>query len=498
MAAESHPFPSRTRPLSPPAPMVLGGRPPGRVGRRRIALEGAPSPQWGRSFAFRPPSPGPPALGDGRHAVVVDGWRGRGTARGGQLVGPGHAAGSSAPLARTAEDGGPNGRAPESGTRRPPASAVIDLARDRLAVATISRQKLDWRGLARASPVARRAAGLLVAAAAGRRLGASRWSAGPSGSVPLCRIVLLLGRRALRAAAPNRRDRRAQGGRAPPAAARAGMVGEPALRARGPGARVPRGLRRRDRAGPGRVHRGPVRRGRAGRGPAPRGPVRRGPPRQGPARRARAHRGRAGPGRVHRGPVRRGPARQGPAHRARAHRDRAGPGPAPRGPVRRGRLAKVQLAGLRRTAVRLAPQQLGRPAAVGILGRCSLRLGRSDVARPATQARRRPELGPTARRFERQPRSEGQRALWCRRASGRQSPGKRLGIPSRPPGRPVVGRRQRSATIRSRPVCTLGSASPAGRRAAWSGWPSPGPGLERRAASRRFASHAPRRGARPS
>ena len=35
MAAEIHPFPSRTRKLSSPAPMVLGGRPPGRVGRRR-------------------------------------------------------------------------------------------------------------------------------------------------------------------------------------------------------------------------------------------------------------------------------------------------------------------------------------------------------------------------------------------------------------------------------------------------------------------------------
>src|SRR5947199_8213215 len=43
IAAESHPFPFRTRKLSPPAPMVLGGRPPGRVGRRRIFLrEGAP------------------------------------------------------------------------------------------------------------------------------------------------------------------------------------------------------------------------------------------------------------------------------------------------------------------------------------------------------------------------------------------------------------------------------------------------------------------------
>ncbi len=35
IAAERHPFPFRTRKLSPPAPMVLGGWPPGRVGRRR-------------------------------------------------------------------------------------------------------------------------------------------------------------------------------------------------------------------------------------------------------------------------------------------------------------------------------------------------------------------------------------------------------------------------------------------------------------------------------
>src|ERR1700716_3565895 len=42
IAAESHPFPFRTRKLSPPAPMVLGGRPPGRVGRRRISPERAP------------------------------------------------------------------------------------------------------------------------------------------------------------------------------------------------------------------------------------------------------------------------------------------------------------------------------------------------------------------------------------------------------------------------------------------------------------------------
>ncbi len=33
MAEGNHTFPSRTRPLSPPAPMVLGPKGPGRVGR---------------------------------------------------------------------------------------------------------------------------------------------------------------------------------------------------------------------------------------------------------------------------------------------------------------------------------------------------------------------------------------------------------------------------------------------------------------------------------
>src|SRR6185436_11926805 len=56
MAAGSHPFPSRTRKLSPPAPMVLGGRPPGRVGRRRISNDedprsgGGPSSFWPGTF----------------------------------------------------------------------------------------------------------------------------------------------------------------------------------------------------------------------------------------------------------------------------------------------------------------------------------------------------------------------------------------------------------------------------------------------------------------
>src|SRR6476620_5588482 len=52
IAAGSHPFPSRTRKLRLPAPMVLGGRPPGRVGRRRISQ--ARTPLRGRSSRFTP------------------------------------------------------------------------------------------------------------------------------------------------------------------------------------------------------------------------------------------------------------------------------------------------------------------------------------------------------------------------------------------------------------------------------------------------------------
>src|SRR5436309_4516689 len=48
-AVGKHPFPFRTRQLSPPAPMVLGGRPPGRVGRRRDTPRR--SPPSGGSFA---------------------------------------------------------------------------------------------------------------------------------------------------------------------------------------------------------------------------------------------------------------------------------------------------------------------------------------------------------------------------------------------------------------------------------------------------------------
>ena len=47
MAAGTHPFPFRTRQLSPPAPMVLGGHSPGRVGRRRVHSKTMPARKRG-------------------------------------------------------------------------------------------------------------------------------------------------------------------------------------------------------------------------------------------------------------------------------------------------------------------------------------------------------------------------------------------------------------------------------------------------------------------
>ena len=86
MAAGSHPFPFRTRQLSPPAPMVLGGRPPGRVGRRRVFSKRAPA-RTGRAFSRRstqharrmpsrdrkPPRPRKPRTGRLRRPEATDG-----------------------------------------------------------------------------------------------------------------------------------------------------------------------------------------------------------------------------------------------------------------------------------------------------------------------------------------------------------------------------------------------------------------------------------------
>ena len=52
IARGSHPFPSRTRKLSLSAPMVLGERSPGRVGRRRFSRTKSASPTGRRSSAF--------------------------------------------------------------------------------------------------------------------------------------------------------------------------------------------------------------------------------------------------------------------------------------------------------------------------------------------------------------------------------------------------------------------------------------------------------------
>ena len=52
IATGPHPFPFRTRKLSLSAPMVLGGIPPGRVGRRRIFSMKKPPPRGGGFFAF--------------------------------------------------------------------------------------------------------------------------------------------------------------------------------------------------------------------------------------------------------------------------------------------------------------------------------------------------------------------------------------------------------------------------------------------------------------
>ena len=49
IARGKHLFPFRTEPLSPSAPMVLGGQPPGRVGRRRFFITKAA--HWA-AFAF--------------------------------------------------------------------------------------------------------------------------------------------------------------------------------------------------------------------------------------------------------------------------------------------------------------------------------------------------------------------------------------------------------------------------------------------------------------
>src|SRR5439155_4384871 len=53
IARGKHLFPFRTEKLSPSAPMVLGGRPPGRVGRRRFLYPVIPAAPDGGRPSFR-------------------------------------------------------------------------------------------------------------------------------------------------------------------------------------------------------------------------------------------------------------------------------------------------------------------------------------------------------------------------------------------------------------------------------------------------------------
>ena len=54
IAKRSHPFPFRSRQLSSSAPMVLPGRPGGRVGRRRILFYKIPHPEMDGGFFYCP------------------------------------------------------------------------------------------------------------------------------------------------------------------------------------------------------------------------------------------------------------------------------------------------------------------------------------------------------------------------------------------------------------------------------------------------------------
>src|SRR5262245_18806486 len=118
MAAGSHPFPFRTRKLSLPAPMVLGGRLPGRVGRRRNNLARTPLLSGGAFvvLALRSPfmaSPSGPARRDpGRGGRPAGGSRSTGRPSGGSAGVRGGAGRGAAPSARR---GGAPGGGPSSG-----------------------------------------------------------------------------------------------------------------------------------------------------------------------------------------------------------------------------------------------------------------------------------------------------------------------------------------------------------------------------------------------
>ena len=57
IAAGFHPFPSRTRQLSPPAPMIVGPQGPSKVGRRQINLTEEPATVMVAGFLHSTPFP---------------------------------------------------------------------------------------------------------------------------------------------------------------------------------------------------------------------------------------------------------------------------------------------------------------------------------------------------------------------------------------------------------------------------------------------------------
>ena len=134
IAAGSHPFPSRTRKLSPPAPMVLEGRPSGRVGRRRnTSSETTPPSARGCLASTRPPRgvvSRPPALRARRPPArhTPEAAEGRERAGLSSAACPGSCRPLAAPARRSLE-----------GARRPPrrpAGALVESRRPRRDPAT--------------------------------------------------------------------------------------------------------------------------------------------------------------------------------------------------------------------------------------------------------------------------------------------------------------------------------------------------------------------------
>ena len=148
MAAGTHPFPFRTRQLSPPAPMVLGGHSPGRVGRRRIPSMMMPAPHRGghRRVIVR-------TVQDRRHGTARSNRRGlepaversRGSRRRSMISRP---ADDDAEVERLAAEGFTPETDRVGDRRRPACGAVLPAGRSRAAAegaAAPRHRVVDWQ-----------------------------------------------------------------------------------------------------------------------------------------------------------------------------------------------------------------------------------------------------------------------------------------------------------------------------------------------------------------